>query len=114
MSEKQRLTTEQIEQNNKNINKIKEITANLKAISENLNGNAIKGAYENSIKNLEKKNETYYKDIFLVTDSEKELLRKIRAGEIKTLSDETSDTDGDNPPVSEENVESTGKGKRKH
>lgn len=83
MVEKVRLTDEQKEQNNQNIAKIAELTAQIKTISAELNGKACKEAYENSISNLETKNEKYVtKEAFQVSDEEKELLRKYREGTI--------------------------------
>lgn len=83
MVEKVRLTDEQKAQNNENIEKIKVLTEQIKAIVPNLNGKACKEAYENSVSNLETKNEKYVtKEAFQVSDEEKELLRKFREGQI--------------------------------
>jgi len=83
MVEKVRLTEEQKAQNNENIEKIKVLTEQIKAIVPSLNGKACLEAYENSVKNLEVKNEKYMtKEAFQVSDEEKELLRKFREGTI--------------------------------
>lgn len=83
MVERVRLTDEQKESNNQNIAKIGELTNQIKEIAVNLFGTSCREAYENSVKNLEVKNEKYTsKPSFQVSDEEKELLRKIRAGEI--------------------------------
>jgi hypothetical protein len=81
MAEKVRLTDEQKAQNNENIEKIKVLTEQIKAIVPNLNGKACKEAYENSVSNLETKNEKYVtKESFPIADEEKEIIRKYREG----------------------------------
>lgn len=93
MVERIRLTEEQKEQNNATIAKIAGLTEQIKNEAANLNGKSCREAYENSVSNLETKNEKYVtRAPFQVSDEEKELLRKIRAGEITipTLSTENS------------------------
>jgi hypothetical protein len=83
MSEKVRLTDEQKAQNNENIEKIKVLTAQIKEILPSLHGKACSEAYENSVSNLETKNEKYVtKEAFPISDEEKELLRKFREGTV--------------------------------
>jgi hypothetical protein len=83
MTEKIRLTEEQKEQNNKTIAQIAELTAQIKNLAVNLNGAACKTAYDNSVSNLETKNEKYVSRApFQVSAEEKELVTKFRAGEL--------------------------------
>lgn len=65
--------------------KIKELTANLKEVVENMKCTvSMKGAYENSVKNLEKKNEKYgVEKLSSLNDEDKEFLRRLHAGEIE-------------------------------
>lgn len=86
MAEKKRLTAEQIDKQVKAIEKISKLTEDIKNLLPEFEGKAVRGAYENSVKNLETKNEKYSKVSFPISDEEKELIRKIRAGEIKTIS----------------------------
>ena len=102
MVERTRLTDEQREQNNQNIAKISELTAQIKEILPNLNGKACNEAFNNSVINLETKIEKYTtKESFRVSNEEKELLRKIRAGEAQVS------------PVSSDVEEQVSSGKRR-
>lgn len=83
MVEKKRLTAEEYDAQVASVKKIVEYTNLIKAELDNFVGQSVKTAYDNSVKNLEKKNELYGKEKFLVSDEEKELIRKMRAGEIK-------------------------------
>lgn len=79
MAEKVRLTEEQREQNNETIAKIASLTSEIKELTKNLNGAACKLAYENSVSNLETKNEKYVSHApFQVSDEEKTLIAKLR------------------------------------
>lgn len=83
MAEKIRLTDEQKEENNQNIAKIVELTNQIKAIVPLLHGKACNEAYANSVSNLETKNEKYVSQApFQVSEEEKELLAKFRAGNL--------------------------------
>lgn len=83
MADKKRLTAEEYDMQIAAVKKIAEYTELIKNELPNFMGVSVKTAYENSVKNLEKKNELYGKEKFLVSEDEKELLRKIRAGEVK-------------------------------
>lgn len=80
MSEKKgRLSKEQKESNNENISKIVELTTKINEIVPKLYGNGCITAYQQAVKNLEKKNEKYIaKEPFRISDEEKELIIKMR------------------------------------
>jgi hypothetical protein len=81
-SEKKRLTAEQVEKQIETVKKIAELTEQIKNLLPELEGKSANIAYTNSVLNLEKKNELYGKARFLISDEEKELLKKIRKGEV--------------------------------
>ena len=85
MVEKVRLSEEQRNENKENIGKIKVLTAQIKEIVPMLHGVACHLAYENSVINLEKKNEKFIgaSESFRITAEEKELLKKLRNGEVQ-------------------------------
>lgn len=82
MVERKRLTAEQYSKQTEAVKKIAELTEKIKALLPEFEGQSVHAAYENSVKNLEKKNEIYGKERTIVTDEDKEILRKIRAGEV--------------------------------
>lgn len=104
MTEKVRLTVEQKEKNNQTIEKIKVFTQNIKDLLPDLSGNACIDAYTNSVSNLETKNQKYYTDTFLVSDEEKELLRKIREGKISITEKESGEVSPDNETGKDEPI----------
>jgi hypothetical protein len=81
-AEKKRLTPEQVEKQIETVKKISELTEQIKNLLPELEGKSVNTAYTNSVLNLEKKNELYGKARFLISDEEKELIRKIRNGEV--------------------------------
>ena len=85
MSEKVRLSEEQRNENKENIEKIKVLTEQIKEIVPKLHGVACHLAYENSVINLEKKNEKFMgaSESFRITAEEKELLKQIRNGKMQ-------------------------------
>jgi basic membrane lipoprotein Med (substrate-binding protein (PBP1-ABC) superfamily) len=109
---KKRMSDEEYMEQVVTVKRIAVITDALKSEVVNLKGKSVKMAYENSVSNLEKKNELYSKDrvSFRVTDEEKELLRKIRAGEVTVPSVSAANTNESNGEV-QENVSRKGKGK---
>lgn len=83
MVEKKRLTEDEKQKNNEIILQVVVLTAQIKSLIEGLSGMACKGAYENSVTNLETKNVKWMtKESFQISDDEKELLRKFREGQI--------------------------------
>ena len=108
MSERKRLTPEQIEKQVNAVNQIKGFTEQIKALLPELEGKACHDAYENSVKNLETKNEKFANVSFPITDEEKEMLRKIRNGEMQVS--EVSTTD--NSESGNESIEPEKKRKR--
>lgn len=84
--EKKRLTPEEQDAQIEAVKKIVELTEQIKALLPEFKGKSANAAYANSVKNLETKNEKYGSVKFQVSDDEKEILRKIRAGEAKITS----------------------------
>lgn len=83
VSEKKRLTPEQVEKQIAAIKIITDLTAQIRALLPEFEGKSVHKAYENSVLNLEKKNEQYVTARApSMSDEEKELLRKFRAGEL--------------------------------
>ena len=81
--EKKRLTPEQVEKQINAVKKIAEYTENIKALLVEFDGKSAKLAYENSVINLEKKNEKYGSARApSLSDEEKELLKNFREGKL--------------------------------
>jgi predicted component of type VI protein secretion system len=83
VSEKKRLTPDQVEKQINAVKKIVEYTEQIKTLLSEFEGKSVNLAYANSVMNLEKKNEKYgTARAPALSDEEKELLKKFRAGEI--------------------------------
>lgn len=114
------------EEMNEQINAVKaiaELTAKISELTEQMKGKTCREAYQNSVKNLETKNEKYGKEKVTLTDEEKRVMKeasqkalnKFRAEKgftVSPSSNEGESNDGSIPEVSEDTMGKQKKGRR--
>ena len=110
-SSKSRLTAEQFAEQVRIIEQIKNLTSQIKDLSEQFIPVSVKTAYQNSVKNLEKKNEIYSAERVskAMTPEQKEQVKLFLAGKAKIV---PTDTETEVLPISETVMEGKKKGKK--